>query len=234
MYIKEYEFRYGDLNRRGNIKISTVLDILQEAAILHSAAVGYDTEKLAEMKIAWLLEGWRLRFDATLHNRSKVTVKTGIMTIKTCESNRGYEVWQDGERKIIATADWFTMNTEKRRIARIPQECIDAFDKVDEPDNGLLFERFKPLEEIETIDTRKVEKRDIDTNNHMNNVKSVEILLDYLPDDFKMKELNVRYRKELIAGESITVCRKETEDGFALELKNDSGDACVMMIAKGE
>lgn len=234
MYIKEYEFRYGDLNRRGNIKISTVLDILQEAAILHSSAVGYDSDKLAEMKIAWLLEGWRVRFDIPLHNRSKVAVKTGIMTIKSCESNRGYEVWQDGERKVIATADWFTMNTEKRRITRIPQECIDAFDRVDEPDNGLLFERFKPEEEISAVDTRTVERRDIDTNNHMNNVKSVEILLDYLPDDFAVKEMAVRYRKELVFGETVTVCRKETGNGFILELKNHSGDACVMMNVKGE
>lgn len=234
MFVKNYEFRYGDLNKNGNIKISTVLDILQEAAILHSADVGYDSDKLAEMKIAWLLEGWRVRFDAHLNNKSAVTVKTGIMTLKSCESNRGYEVWQDGICKVVATADWFTVNTEKMRITRIPAECIDAFDKVDEPDNGLMFERFKPEAEIESVDTRTVEKRDIDTNNHMNNVKSVEILLDYLPDGFDVKELAVRYRKELVAGENITVCRKETENGFILELKNDSGDACVMMNVKGE
>ena len=234
MYIKEYEFRYGDLEKNGNIKISSVLDILQDAAVRHSAEVGYGTEKLAEMKIAWLLEGWRVRFDAPLHNRSIVTVKTGIMTIKSCESNRGYEVWQDGECKVIATADWFTVNTEKMRIARIPAECIEAFGRVDEPDNGLLYERFKPEAEITPIETRIIERRDIDTNNHMNNIKSVEVLLGYLSDEYSVKELAVRYRKELVCGEEVTVCSKETENGYSLELKNTAGDSCVMVNVKGE
>ncbi len=234
MFIKDYEFRYGDLDVNGNIRISTVLDILQDIAVQHSAAVGYDSGKLSCMNIAWLLEGWRVRFDAPLHNRSKVTVKTGIMNLKACESNRGYEVWQDGECKIVATADWFTVNTERMRIARIPAECIEAFDRVDEPDNGLPFERFKPESEIDVIDTRVVENRDLDTNHHMNNVKSAEIALNYLPDDFHVTELIVRYRKELIKDEKIDICRKAIDGGICFEIKNPAGEACVMVKAKGE
>ncbi len=233
MYVKDYEFRYGDLDINGNIKAGTVLDILQDIAVQHSNSVGYDSEKLGEMKIAWLLEGWRVRFDAPLRSRSKVTVKTGIMTLKACESNRGYEVWQDGERKIVATADWFTVNTEKMRITRIPAECIDAYEKVDEADNGLPFERFKPEADIEIIDTRTVENRDLDTNRHMNNVKSAELAFNYLPVDFCVSELVIRYRKELKKDEKFSVCQKAIDGGYLLELKNSEGEACVMVKAKG-
>lgn len=233
MFVKDYEFRYGDMDAKGNIKISSVLDVLQDIAIQHSNSVGYDSEKLSSMKIAWLLEGWRVRLGAPLHCRSKVTVKTGIMTLKSCESNRGYEVWQDGECKIVATADWFTVNTERMRITRIPAECIEAFDKVDEDDNGLPFERFKPENEIDVVDTRVVEKRDLDTNHHMNNVKSAEIALNYLPDDFEISELVIRYRKEMKKDENIHICRKDTDNGICIEMKNDDGESCVMFKVKG-
>lgn len=233
MYIKDYEFRYGDLDINGNIKAGTVLDILQDIAVQHSNSVGYDSLRLAQIKIAWLLEGWRVRFDAPLNNQSSVTVKTGIMTLKACESNRGYEVWQDGERKIVATADWFTVNTEKMRITRIPAECIDAYEKVDEADNGLPFERFKPEADVETIGTRTVENRDLDTNRHMNNVKSAEIALSYLPVDFHVSELIIRYRKELKKDENFSVCQKNIDGGYHFELKNSEGDACVMVKVKG-
>lgn len=229
MYIKDYEFRYGDLDKNGNIKISTVLDVLQDIAVRHSASVGYDNLKLSEMKIAWLLEGWRVRLLSPLDGDSKVTVKTGIMNIKACESNRAYEVWQDGQLKVVATADWFTVNTEKMRIARIPAECIDAFDKVDEPDNGLPFERFKPETEIDVIDTRMVENRDLDTNHHLNNVKSAEIALNYLPESFCPTEFTVRYRKELKKDEKIDICSKPIDGGFCYEIKNSEGDSCVMV-----
>lgn len=233
MFIKDYEFRYGDLDVNGNIRIGAVLDVLQDIAVQHSNSVGYDSDKLSELKIAWLLEGWRVRFDAPLHNRSKVTVKTGIMTLKSCESNRGYEVWQDGERKIVATADWFTVNTERMRITRIPAECIEAFDRVDEEDNDLPFERFKPETEIDVIDTRTVENRDLDTNHHMNNVKSAEIAFNYLPENFCISELVIRYRKELKKGGIFNVCQKNTDGGFCFELKNSHGESCVMVKVKG-
>lgn len=229
MFVKEYEFRYGDLDKNGNIKISTLLDVLQDAATRHSAHVGYDNFKLAEIKIAWLLEGWRVRIISPLNGYSNATVKTGIMNLKSCESERCYEVWQNGELKIVATADWFTVNTEKMRITRIPQECIDAFDKVDEPDNGLHFERFKPETEIDIIDTRIVENRDLDTNNHLNNVKSAEIVLNYLPDDFCPTEFTIRYRKELKKDEKIDICHKTIDGGHCYEIKNDNGEACVMV-----
>ena len=234
MFVKDYEFRYGDLAENGNIKAGTILDILQDAAICHSNSVGCDSEKLKSINIAWLLEGWRVKFLSPLHNRSKVTVKTGIMTIKACESNRGYEVWQDDECKVIATADWFTVNTEKMRITRIPAECIEGFDRVDEPDNGLPFERFKPETEMDIIDRRNVEKRDLDTNHHMNNVKSAEIALNYLPEDFNIFELIIRYRKELKCGEEFDVFSKTIDGGICVELKNSTGDSCVMVKMKEE
>ncbi len=229
MFIKDYEFRYGDLDKNGNIRISTVLDVLQDVAIRHSSSVGYDNAKLSELKIAWLLEGWRVRFVAPLDGGSNITVKTGIMSLKACESERLYEVWQNGELKVVATADWFTVNTERMRITRIPAECIEAFDKVDEPKNGLPFERFKPETEIDVIDSRVVENRDLDTNHHLNNVKSAEIALDYLPDGFCPTEFTVRYRKELKKGEQIDICHKAIDGGLCYEIKNSSGEACVMV-----
>ncbi len=231
MYIKEYEFRYGDLDVNNNIRISTVIDVLQDISISHTSSVGYDGAKLAEMKIAWLLEGWRIRFCKPLHGNSPVTVKTGIMSMKACESDRGYEIWQDGELKIVATADWFPINTERRRIVRISPEFTGAYESVNEADNGLKYERFKPETDTDVVDSRTVELRDLDANNHMNNVKSAEIALCCLEDASKVTELTIRYRKELVRDEQYYICTKKLESGYYVELKNADGDACVMVMA---
>ena len=88
MFSKEYSFRYGDLDNKFNIKISTVLDILQDISILHSDFVGFSLEKLYSMNIAWLLKGWRIRFLSKLDFNNSVTVKTGIMRTNKFESVR--------------------------------------------------------------------------------------------------------------------------------------------------
>ena len=82
MFSKEYSFRYGDLDNKFNIKISTVLDILQDISILHSDFVGFSLEKLYSMNIAWLLKGWRIRFLSKLDFNNSITVKTGIMSLE--------------------------------------------------------------------------------------------------------------------------------------------------------
>ena len=139
MFSKEYSFLYGDLDNKFNIKISTVLDILQDISILHSDFVGFSLEKLYSMNIAWLLKGWRIRFLSKLDFNNSVTVKTGIMRTNKFESVRKYEIWQNGVCKVIATAEWFTVDTQKMSLAKTPPELHEAFESINEQDNNLPF-----------------------------------------------------------------------------------------------
>lgn len=231
MFSKEYEFRYSDLDRRGEIKPCSVIDLLQDISIEHCASIGYPTEKLMELQIACLLDGWRIWFDKKLSPYEKVTVKTGIMSVSAIETLRKYEIWQGGECKIIASAAWFTVDTSKMRIIRVPDAFKNDFESISEEDNGLPVIRFKPEKDIEAVDNTKVERRDLDTNNHMNNVKSAQVCVDGLPEDFSFNTISIKYRKELSFGEEIEICRKTDETGCHIELKNSAGDVCVMMKA---
>lgn len=229
MYTREYEFRYSDLDNKGKIKTSTVVDLLQDISIAHADFAGLGALKMAEMKVACLLEGWRIRFDAELDPYEKVQVSTGIMEITTFETVRKYEIRQNGELKITATAVWFTVNTERRRITRAPEEFKTSFDCINEESNNFPFERFKPEKEIDEISSFVVQLRDLDTNNHVNNMKSAEIALNYLPEDFCIDELHIRYRKEITKDEKISHCGKKIEGGWCYELKNEKGEANVML-----
>lgn len=231
MFSKEYEFRYSDLDRKGEIKPCSVIDLLQDISIAHSASIGYSTEKMMELQIACLLDGWHIRFDKRLSPNEKVIVKTGIMSVSAIETVRKYEIWQCGELKVIASAVWFTVDTSKMRIIRVPDAFKNGFESISEADNGLPVIRFKPEKDIEAIDNTKVEQRDLDTNNHMNNVKSAQVCVDSLPMDFPFNNLSIKYRKELPFGEEINICRKNDENGYHIELKNKAGDVCVMMKA---
>lgn len=231
MYSKDYELRYSDMDRGCNIKKSAVIDLLQDVAIMHANSVGLDHEKFESVSVACLLASWRIKFIKPLIPYEKVTVKTGIMKITKCEAYRKYEVWQNGECKVVATAVWFTVNTEKMRIARVTEELFTAFESVSEEDNNLPCEKLKPAENTEYIGKSVVEKRDLDTNNHMNNVKSVEVALNRMPEDFEFSELQVKYRKELKEGEIIKVYGNADGEKLCYELRNENDDLCVLICA---
>ena len=228
MFSKEYSFRYGDLDSKFNIKISTILDILQDISILHSDYVGFSLEKLYSMNIAWLLKGWRIRFLSKL-DYNIITVKTGIMRTNRFESVRKYEIWQNGNLKVIGTAEWFTVDTQKMSLAKTPPELHAAFESINEHDNDLPFVKARSESDMTFVAQMSVQLRDIDSNNHVNNVKSVEILLDFVPETAKFDEIQITYKKELRKENTIKIYTKPTENGFSAELQNENSETCVIL-----
>ena len=229
MFIKEYQFRYSDLNKHGAVKTSTVLELLQDISFSHASFVGLNTEKMLSVHTVCLLGGWKILFAYSLDPNRPTTVKTGIMSIGKCEATRKYEIWQNAKCCVIATAIWFTLDTSRHMITRVPREYISAFESVSEPDNKLPYGKLTAVENAELCQRATVENRDIDTNNHLNNVKSAELVLDLLPEDFNIAELQVKYSRELTLGEEMAVYKAQTENGWFFEIKNLQGDTCVQV-----
>lgn len=233
MFIKDYVLRYSDLDRNGEVKICSVIDLLQDISIAHCDAMGFPTEKMAEMNVAWLLDGWRIKVFEKLDPKKKVAVKTGIMKIKATQTERKYELWQGDVLKIKAGAIWFTVDTSAMRIIRVPEVFLNAYNVVDE-DPDCKFLKFKSDDDAVFVRKTKVERRDLDTNNHMNNVKSAEVLVNAMPEEFDIAELLIRYRKELVLGEEIIIRTKEDGASFYGELLNSDNQVCVMMKGTGK
>lgn len=232
MFEKNYELRYSDTDFCGNVKKSAIIDLLQDISIIHSNSVGLDKNKFAQGQLACLLSGWRICFKKPLVLYETVTVKTGIMKITGCEIYRRYEIWQNGQLKVAATGLWFTVNTETMRIARIGEDFFGAFGNDFEYDNNLPCKRLSPVENAVFIGEAIVEKRDLDTNRHMNNVKSIDVFLSHMPDDFDFSEIQVKYRKELKAGDNFKIYANMEKGGF--EIRNSTQDICVLIYVKNQ
>lgn len=229
MFSKEYHFKYSDLDSRGCVKLSTVIDLLQDVSILHSAEVGYDLAKMQEISLAMLLRGWRIKLSEPLNHSLPAEFRTGIMKVQRCDVMRKYEILQEGRVKGIATAGWFSFDTDKKTIIRVPEEINSTYDTIDEPDNGFPLARLRPQDDMEFAGEFTVTKRDLDTNNHMNNVKSVEAALDWFPDENDFTELQVVYVKELRKGDRVSVFVKNDSLGFTAELRSEGGSVCVIV-----
>ena len=181
------------------------------------------------MSIAWLLLGWRISFISPVDKNSPIEVSTGVMSVKKFEAQRKYEIYQNGECKVIATAVWFTVNLNEMKIIRPPEEIYLCYESINEPNNGLEFSRLRPKKPSQLIGSFTVAHRDIDTNKHMNNVRSVEAALDFLPENIEIKELSVTYRRSLHFGETISVFFEQSENEYFTELVNSDNEQCVLL-----
>ena len=157
-----------------------------------------------------------------------ITVETGVCDMLRCQSYRQY-IMSSGSEKIAACkALWFMADINSKKPIRVPsdiQEKTEIFEDV----TGLAFEKFRPLDNFKAEMDFKVLRKDLDTNHHLNNIKSFDYLNEILPECFEYTELEVSYKKNSVYGDRLHVGGAYTNDGaFQAELRDDDGNVVTM------
>ncbi|MBQ7096894.1 MAG: hypothetical protein IJN96_02370 [Clostridia bacterium] len=226
MFEKEYDFGFSSLDKNYKVHVGAVMNVLQDVSFEHAEQVGIDYERLENDSLALLLAGWRVQFHKRLH-QGKAVAKTGITEIRACDAVRRYELYQDGESKASATAIWFTVDTKERKVTRVPEDYAAAFESVDQENNGLPYERIMPDKTAEFLEEFSVEPRDIDANNHFNNVKYIEKILNFVPREREIDELRIKYRRELGVNDVAYIFGKKDTDNLYFEFRNVDDELCA-------
>ena len=78
-------------------------------------------------------------------------------------------------------------------------------------------------EEYEEKDGIVVPKYFIDTNNHVNNAKYVMLAEQYLPEDFKVKEIRVEYKIAAVLGDMMIPRVSVEEDTVTVSFVTSAG-----------
>lgn len=228
MYKYTYQPRYSDYKDFDTIKISSLLEIIQEAAIRNSEESGFGINALRNMNRAWLLQGIDVRFEKNAVTDSPVEAYTAVKSLKGVLSERGTVLRQNGEVIAKSIANWCLLDTERGRLARIPKEMTDAYNYCDfDADSFFAYIRPELIKDAPHMYTIRVYNKELDTNKHLNNQKGAELLMDALPYDFEIKNMKVYYPNPAYLGQELSVCMKETPNGYYVHLKNSEGLICV-------
>lgn len=227
MYINDYETRYGDYKDFKTVKISCLLDLAQDVAIKHSDSCGFSISKLKEMNLAWLIQGINLHINTPVKTDYKITAKTGIKNMKGVTSERCCQFFQNGTEVAKVITNWFLFDTKNNKPCRIPDEIVSAYETENYDEEFFAFK--KPLLfDFDKIRVIAVGNRDIDTNNHLNNQKAAEILMDALPFDFDFCDISLHYKKSAYLGDSLQLCRRKIDSGYFVCLCNNENELCVV------
>ena len=228
MFTYTYEPRYGDFKDFVNLKKSVLLDIVQDISTKEAASCGYSIHKLREMNMAWLIQGINIRFEKPAEILKSVTVETAVQSLKGVVSERGCILKQEGEVIAKTIANWFTFDTERMRVCRIPEEMHNCYTLHDFEDDFFEYKKPTILNDVEVAYKIRISNRDIDTNKHLNNQKSAELLMDALPFDYDFKDLRILYKKSAFLGDELEVCVQKTDKGYYVHLQTLDQQVCVV------
>lgn len=234
----DYTIKYSDVGVDNKITLKSLVDTLQEAAIAHSEKAGFGVNNMDETHLAWLLLDWKVQVLSYPRSNEKITVKTWPKSFDKLYSYRDFEVYNSRNVLIAkASSKWFTVDTENKKIRKITPELVNSYGKpvslsvFDEPfKNKLIIP-----EDLKLNFNYTIQRRDLDTNNHVNNLNYIDFAFEALPDSIfdntTFYNLEIVYKKEIKFRENIN-CYYSFEDNKHIITIKNKDNSIVHSIVK--
>ena len=190
-------------------------------------------ERLKAEKKAWILSYWQVIVERYPGLGEKITTGTFATEFKGLYGNRNFYM-KDAEGRRIACANsiWVFMDLGKGRPARPSEEHIRPYGTekpLDMPYEGRKILMSEHCVETESFPVRKYH---IDTNEHVNNCQYVQMALEVLPREMKVRQLRVDYKKSAVLGDTIHPKVAQETERTVVELCDGDGKPYAVVELK--
>ncbi len=225
MYTYEICAGYSVMDTSLHMKVPAILDCFQDAAIFEAENGKITVAYLYSRHLAWLLNSWQIVIDRQPKLNEKVKIATMPYDFKGFLGYRGFTMTgEDGIVLVRAASIWTLMDAKKHCPSRLTQELQAGYEMGEKPVMDYAPRKIALLGETQIKEQFKVRKFQIDSNRHMNNVVYVKLAMEALPEDIKIRELRVEYKKPAFLGDEVITAVVSVEDKYQVVLQNPAGD----------
>lgn len=202
MYELKSKVRYSESNAKSKLTYHALLNYLQDSSTFHSEELGESGKQLLEKNMAWVLSFWQICIEELPEISEDICVKTWPYSTKGLFGLRNFCVENaKGDKIVKANSIWVLIDPRTGRPIRITDEVSSHYPDEPKLDMDYCDRKVAVPEAYEEKEGIVVPKYFIDTNNHVNNAKYVMLAEQYLPEDFKVKEIRVEYKLAAVLGD---------------------------------
>lgn len=204
MYTFNGRIRYSEIDHRDQLTLPALINYFQDCSTFHSEDVGMGHKELMAKNRAWILSYWQVEITRYPKLCERVQVGTFATDFQKFLGYRNFLMkTEEGEELAKAYAVWVYMDMMKGRPVRLPKEEADAYGIEPALDMKIESRKVAVPERLEERESFPVRKHHIDTNEHVNNCQYVQMALEILPEDMKIGQLRVDYKKSAVYGDII-------------------------------
>lgn len=110
---------------------------------------------------------------------------------------------KSGEMLAYANSIWAFMDLAAGRPTKPGKEEVEAYGMEPALEMEYAPRKIKLPEKAILVDTFPVRKYHIDTNNHVNNCQYVQMAMEVLREDMRIRQVRVEYKKSAVYGDVI-------------------------------
>ena len=218
-FTKKYEIHYYEVNSKLRCKFSSIINFIEDIGTQQSEYLGGGIEYCAKNNCGWVF----YKYDIKMHRYpmfgETISITTQPIGFKNFYGLRKYMI-MDEEGNLIGEglALFFLIDIEKRRPIRIQKEQYEFYGVDGDMDYDISMDKIEKNDEEQYNKQFDIRYSDIDSNNHVNNVKYIEWAMEAVPLDvlnnYDLKRIKVIFEKETTYGEKVLVSAtvKEIDD----------------------
>ena len=237
IYTYNSKVRYSDVGKDNKLTLKALTNMLQEAAISHSNTVGFGINNVESTHLAWLLLNWKIQIFAHPKCEEELIIKTWPKVFDKLYSYRDFEVYDTKNNLIaIASSKWFAIDNETKKIKKITPEISGPYGKPVEKSvfTNPFKEKINAPENLHLNFNYTIQRRDIDTNGHVNNVNYIDYAFETLDENvfnnITFNNLEIVYKKEIKLKENIKCYYSFVDNKHIITIKSEDNTTIHSII----
>jgi len=238
IYCEEFIIRNYEAGQDGRLKIFSIFNYLQEIASRHAEEIGWGFEELKNKGVFWVLSRMQVEIVKVPLWKEKVKVKTWPSGVEKLYALRDFLITDMNDDILIkASSAWLIVYRDNLRV-QPPRKIISDFGSiVEERAMQINLQKILSFEEITGKSFRKASFNELDVNQHVNNARYIEWLMDcYNPEYLRentLRNILVSYSGQAKENEQfeLTVTKHpEQQENHCIEIVNISNNKTILQV----
>lgn len=206
------KIRAFDVDANGKLKVNTILDYFQDAASYDAERRNFDYNEFVPKGLYWVLSWAKFEFMDYPEFMNEVKIQSWGKKQFKFYSIRDYLMYNSRDEIICkGTSAWLLLDSKTLRPKILTQLYPEIKMLVTKDVLQDLPKKIIPGEQTEIVYSTQIRYSDIDLNQHANNAKYIELMLDCFDQEFHMehtiKSLTVLFNSETKFGDQIQLSK---------------------------
>ena len=235
-YVKEYNLRTYECDKKGYLRIVTLFNILQDIADSHATDLGLGMEYCLEKGFAWVGANYHVKINRMPKTHEHIKILSWPSEQRKIGAIRDFAVYDSQDNMIIsASSQWILIDFARKRPVAL-KDNLPEYTIVNEHSLVSDFEKLPEPERVDFEKTFSIRYDDIDINMHVNNSLYplwASETLDYgFRDEHIPSEIEVSFKKEGHLGEDVNIVSQvdELQTLHSIKSLNDNRELSSVRI----
>ncbi len=208
-YEKKYNIRSYECDRNNNLRILTLMNILQDVADDSAAELGFGLDFCIKNGMTWVGANYILEIERLPKIHEDITIITWPSAKNKLSAYRDFEILGSDKKVIIkASSQWILLNLEKKRPISVADN-LPLYKPVNERAIDTDFPKIAEITDGNSQFKFRVRFDDIDLNKHINNAVYILWAVESVDSEFRLThnpaKISINFRKEGYIDEKIMV-----------------------------